>query len=67
MKFSCAECDNLNKNKKEWNATKYCYRYGCNARKEDGYISFWCLADNDLNTGGCSDFKHEEVEQLTMF
>ena len=67
MLSSCSECDHLQTSKKEWNATKYCYRYGCTARKEDGYICFWCLSDNDLKKGGCSDFKKETVEQLKMF
>lgn len=66
MSLSCSECDHLDKSRKKWNESNYCYTYGCKARP-DGYINFWCLRDSDLNTGGCSDFKHETVEQMSMF
>lgn len=65
--WSCIDCDNLDKTRKQWNDAHYCYRYGCRARKDNGYICFWCKDDNDLKTGGCSDFKHEEQEQLSLF
>ena len=67
MSWCCAECDNLDKTRKEWNETHYCYRYGCKARGKHGYICFWCLNDKDLKSGGCSDFAHTEYEQFGFF
>ena len=65
--WSCNDCDNLDKNRKQVHEGGYCYRYGCKARKADGFICFWLKEDGGLKTGGCSDFKHEEQEQLTLF
>ena len=69
--WSCAECDHLDKTRKEWNDKHFCYRYGCNARKPDGYICFWLVdgrKDRELKEGGCSDHRHTEVnEQLCLF
>lgn len=65
MHWSCNNCDNLDKTTKKWDETHYCYQYGCKAR--NGYICFWCRNDAELKTGGCSDFKHETIEQLRLF
>lgn len=67
MMFSCKDCDHLDKSRKQWHPSHYCYRYGCDQRDKEGYICFWCLSDKDLNTGGCGNFKHEVSEQLSMF
>ena len=62
--LSCAECDYLDKTRKQYNETHYCYRYGCG---KNDFICGWLLNDNRLNTLGCSDFKHTETEQLSLF
>ena len=40
---------------------------GAKKRIYDGFIAFWCKNDNDLKNGGCSDFIHNEYEQLSLF
>lgn len=63
----CAECDYLDKTRKQYNETHYCYRYGCDYRGTDKFICGWLLNDNGLKTMGCSYFKHTETEQLSLF
>ena len=66
--WSCADCDHLDKTRKNWNDAHYCYQYGCNARKPDGHICFWLTNDKELKTGGCSNHRHTEMnEQLSLF
>ena len=65
--WSCADCDHLDITRKQWNDKHYCYRYGCNARTNSGFICFYCLKDSDLKQGGCSNFKKEIHEQMSLF
>lgn len=64
--WCCAECDYLDKSRKQWDETHYCYRYGCN-RRTGVYICAWVRKDNELKQMGCSDFKHTENEQISLF
>lgn len=62
---SCANCAHLDKQRKEWNDTHYCYIYGC---KSHGRVCGWVRDDKDLKLQGCSDFKkQQECEQISIF
>ena len=70
-KWSCADCDHLDKTRKKWNDKHYCFLYGCNKGKGSGYICGWLVqgrGDGDLKQMGCSDFRQsDENEQLSLF
>ena len=63
--YTCKDCGNLNKSKKE--TSNKCYRYGCNAR--ENYICGWLQSDSELNYMGCTNWSEESKEfkgQITM-
>lgn len=62
---SCATCANLDKSRKEWNDTHYCYIYGCTAH---GRVCGWCRDDRQLKLQGCSDYKKpQQEEQISIW
>lgn len=69
MSWSCNDCANLDKSKKIYNESKYCYIYGCK-KGEDTTICGWCRIDSELKNMGCSFFiDKEEVKpkQMSLF
>lgn len=68
--WSCNDCKYLNKSRKKYNDVHYCFRYGCDFRK-DKYGVGWIIdgeSDRDLKEMGCSDFEErKENEQLKLF
>ncbi|MFR7590245.1 MAG: hypothetical protein ACLUVC_02285 [Longibaculum sp.] len=68
--WSCKDCKYLNKSRKKYNDTHYCFRYGCDYRK-DNYVCGWIKdeeSDKSLKEMGCSNFKQKSKnEQLSLF
>lgn len=62
MYDSCATCANLDKSRKKWNDSHYCYLYGCKSRGKDGYVCGWCRDDKELKLQGCSDYRPQEAQ-----
>lgn len=58
MAMRCADCNKLNRSKKQ----KVCgaFRYGCTVSK-DGYMSTWINTDRLLSEIGC-DYKHSDIK-----
>lgn len=67
MGWSCAECANLDRTRRQWDENHYCYRYGCSKDGGDGFICFWCRMDSQLKEGGCGSFTNSKCEQLSFF
>lgn len=68
MSWSCNDCANLDKSKKVYNESKYCYLYGCK-HNNSGTICGWCKSDGELKNMGCSFFidkKETEPQQMSL-
>jgi len=67
----CADCNHLDKKRRQYSEQLPFWRYGCNARGADvgggGYICGWVHKDSDLKWMGCSRFaKREKPHQIGL-
>lgn len=66
----CNDCKHLNKSRKKYDDKHYCFRYGCDFRK-DNYVVGWIIegkSDGHLKEMGCSNFEErKQNEQLSLF
>lgn len=68
-KWSCYDCRYLNKSRRKYNGTGYCFLFGCDKRK---YVIGWIKTsertDKGLKEMGCSEFREKDSkEQLSLF
>ena len=67
----CNDCQYLDKSRRKFDDTGYCFIYGCNYRK-NGLIVGWIIANEnettELKNMGCSGFEEKKKnEQMSLF